>query len=272
MRDSVVVLVRAASFIALFQAAGAALFLTLFEATVPTAAAPIRHLARIATLAALALVAVHFGLEAAGLVAVAWHSALGTALCLRLAGLLLILIGLCTYRRVSGLLCMVGTAVLVCAFVSIGHTVDHAPRAVLAAVLVLHLLSITFWFGALWPLRQAVTLEAPATAAVVLERFSRIALWIVPALLIAGVTLAVLLVPGLAVFAQPYGQLLLGKLVGFGVLLGLGALNKLRLTPALRLNPAWAVVRLRRSLAIEYGVVGVVLAITAVMTGWYSPD
>ncbi len=273
MSDSVAVLVRALSFIAMFQAAGAAVFLTLFAGDLPIAAAPIRRLARIATIAAAALVVVHFSLEAAGLVAVAWHSALGTAVSLRLAGLALILTALLTPRRiVAGLLCLVGVAALVCAFASLGHTVDHSARAALAGVLVLHLIAITFWFGALWPLRQAVILETPATAAAVLERFSALALWIVPGLLFAGVTLAVLLVPGLAVFAQPYGQLLLAKIVGFSVLLGIGALNKWRWTPALRLNPSFAVWRLRRSLAIEYGLMGVVLVITAVMTGLYSPD
>ncbi len=273
MTDSVVVLVRALSFIAMFQAAGAALFLTLFGAHLPVAAAPIGRLARIATLAAAALVMTHFSLEAAGMERLAWHAAAGTALCLRLGGLLLVMVALFTGGRLAaGLCCAGGTVLLVCAFATLGHTVDHPHRGVLAALLVAHLVSVTFWFGALWPLRQAVTLEPPARAAEVLERFSRIALRMVPLLLLAGVALVVLLVPGLSVFAQPYGWLLLAKMVGFSALLGFGALNKLRLTPALRQNIASAVARLRRSLAIEYGIMGTVLAITAVMTGLYSPD
>jgi putative copper resistance protein D len=273
MTDSVVVLVRALSFIAMFQAAGAAVFLTLFRAHLSVAAAPIARLARIATLAAAALVVLHFSLEAAGMQRLAWHTAAGTALCLRLGGLLLVMSGLITERRlVAGVCCTAGTALLVGAFASLGHTVDHPHRAVLAALLAAHLLSITFWFGALWPLRQVVTLETPARAAAVLEQFSRIALRVVPALLLAGAALVLLLVPGLSVFAQPYGQLLLAKIVGFSALLGFGALNKLRLTPALRQNIGSAVARLRRSLAIEYGIMGAVLAITAVMTGLYSPD
>ncbi len=164
-----------------------------------------------------------------------------------------------------------GALVLVAAFTTLGHTVDHPHRLTLAALLAAHLVCVTFWFGALWPLRQAVTLETPATAAAVLEQFSRIALWMVPALLLAGGTLLLLLVPGWSVFAQPYGQLLLAKIVGFCVLLGFAALNKLRLTPALRTNDPSAAPRLRRSLASEYGIVCSVLAITAIMTGLYSP-
>jgi putative copper resistance protein D len=273
MTDSVVVLVRAASFIAMFQAVGAAVFLTLFRAHLSVAAAPIARLARIATLAAAALVMMHFSLESAGMQLLAWHTAAGTALSVRLGGLLLVMVGLITGGRlVAGLCCAGGTVLLVCAFATLGHTVDHPHRAALAALLVAHLVSVTFWFGALWPLRQAVTLETPARAAALLEQFSRIALRMVPLLLLAGAVLVVLLVPGLSAFAQPYGQLLLAKIAGFSALLGFGALNKLRLTPALRQNVASAGARLRRSLAIEYGIMGAVLAITAVMTGLYSPD
>ena len=280
------VLLRALSFIALFHAAGAAVFLTLFGTRLPRAAAPIARLARIATMLAAALVLVHYSLEAARLAGdfsglldsrmqqLTWRTAAGTALCLRLSGLLLVMAGLASLggRFGSGLLSIAGTLVLVAAFTLLGHTVDHPHRAVLAALLAAHLASVTFWFGALWPLRQAVTLETPATAAAVLEQFSGIAIWLVPALLLAGGTLLLLLVPGLSVFAKPYGQLLLAKIVGFSVLLGFGAMNKLRLTPALRQNAAAAVPRLRRSLAIEYLIICGVLTITALMTGLYSPD
>jgi copper resistance protein D len=94
----------------------------------------------------------------------------------------------------------------------------------------------------------------------------------VPGLLVAGGTVAVLLVPGLVVFGQPYGQLLLAKMAGYAALLGFAAWNKLRLTPALLKNDPAAVTRLRRSLASEYVLIAAVLGITAVMTGLYSPD
>jgi copper resistance protein D len=79
-------------------------------------------------------------------------------------------------------------------------------------------------------------------------------------------------VPGLFVFGQPYGQLLLAKMAGFGALMGLAALNKLRLTPALRQNNPAAAPGLRRSLMSEYLIIAAVLGITAIMTGLYSPD
>jgi putative copper resistance protein D len=202
----------------------------------------------------------------------AWHSAAGTAVRLRLSGLLLVLVGLIARRGVAGPLCIAGIIVLAAAFTVIGHTVTHPHRTELGLLLLVHLLSMAFWFGALWPLRQAVIHEAPAAAAALLERFSRMAVWIVPAVLLAGATLVVLLVPGLFVFGQPYGQLLLAKMAGFGALMGLAALNKLRLTPALRQNNPAAAPGLRRSLMSEYLIIAAVLGITAIMTGLYSPD
>jgi putative copper resistance protein D len=278
--DAVAVLARALSFIALFQAAGGALFVTLFGSRLAVCTARIKQVGRIATVGAALLLMVHFALETARLAGnfsglwdrqlqqLLWQSALGTSLRLQLAGLLLVLVGLYGSRTLS----VLGILVVVAAFATLGHTVDHPHRAVLAALLVIHLLSIVFWFGALWPLRQVVMRETPASAAAVLERFSRLAIWIVPALLLAGATLVVLLVPGLAVFATPYGELLLAKMLGFAVLMYFAALNKLRLTPALGRNDVGAAQRLRRTLLLEYLLIGAVLVITAFMTGLYSPD
>jgi putative copper resistance protein D len=290
--DAVAVLIRGLSFIAMFQAAGGAIFATFFGDSLAICGTRVRWTLRIATVAAIALLVLQFAFEAARLAgdfsglwdarlqALAWHSVMGSALRWRLLGLLLVLAGIQGYgpggvmpwRRVAAPLCLGGTLALAVAFTRVGHTVDHPHRMLLASLLLVHLLSMGFWFGALWPLRQIVVFEAPATAAAVLERFSRIAVWIVPVLLLAGASLVLLLVPGWAVFGQPYGQLLLAKAAGFAALLGFAALNKLRLTPALGRNDPAAVPRLRRSLLGEYLVIGLVLAVTAIMTGLYSPD
>ncbi len=292
MVDWIAVLVRGVSFIALIQAAGGALFLLLFGRQLPRSAMAIRRFVINATVFAIVLLLIQFSLEAtrlagelaglwdASLQTLAWHSAAGEAARLRLAGLILILVGLrmlppdgagVRRRFVFRLLSLAGIVVLIAGFTVVGHTVDHRPRAALVALLALHLLSITFWFGALWPLRVVVIREISAVAASVLERFSRMAVWIVPALLLAGATLVVLLVPGWSVFAQPYGALLLVKLAAYAGLMGIAALNKLRLTPALLLGDRTAAPRLRRALLVEYLLIAAVLIVTAVMTGLYSP-
>jgi len=284
MLDALAVLIRALSFIAIFEGVGGALFLTLFGAGMQIAADVIRHRLRLIIPAAAVLLLAYFCLEAprmAGdlsglwdrqLQQLAWHSAPGAVLRLQLIGLLLVFAGLGLRHFLADLLCVVGLLVILAGFASVGHTVDHGHRGWLVALLIVHLASVAFWFGALWPLRQAVTLETPGTAAAVLEGFSRAAVWIVPGLLVAGVSLIVLLVPGLAVFGETYGRLLLIKLSGFSALMVLAGLNKLRLTPALRQQNPRAVPRLRRVLGLEYLIIAAVLAVTALMTGLYSPD
>ena len=286
MLDALSVLIRALSFVAVFEAAGGALFVAAFGAPAGRSGAGIRRRLRLAVLAAVLLVLLHYGTEAARLAGelsglldrqmqqLVWHSASGTALCLTLPGLLLVFAGLLLPRqgKLAGLLAVAGLAAIIAAFTTMGHTVEQPHRVGLALLLSAHLASIAFWFGALWPLRQAVTLEESATAAALLERFSRFAVWIVPGLFVAGASLVLLLVPGLAVFGQTYGQLLLVKIGGFSVLMVLAGLNKVRLTPALRGNAPAAVARLRRSLLLEYLLIAAVLTVTAVMTGLYSPE
>ena len=286
MVDALSVLIRALSFVAIFEAAGGALFVAVFGTSAGRSEAGIRRRLRLAAVAAGLLVLLHYGLEAARLAGdmsglfdrqlqqLLWRTAPGTALRVTLLGLLLVFAGLLLPRRriLSGPLGVAGLAVIIVAFTTVGHTVEQPHRVGLALLLSAHLASIAFWFGSLWPLRQAVTLEASATAATLLERFSRFAVWIVPGLLVAGASLVMLLVPGLAVFGQTYGQLLLVKIGGFSGLMVLAGLNKLRLTPALRRDDPAAVFRLRRSLLLEYLIIAAVLAVTAVMTGLYSPE
>ena len=92
---------------------------------------------------------------------------------------------------------------------------------------------------------------------------------IVPCLAVAGVVMALLLVPRLAVLAQPYGWLMLGKIAGFTVLMGLAAANCRRLGPAVALGVTRA---FRRSLIADYAVLSVVLTAMAVMTSLFSPE
>jgi putative copper export protein len=90
-------------------------------------------------------------------------------------------------------------------------------------------------------------------------------------ILLAGIVMAVLLLPNVSALSEPYGELLIAKVVGFAVLMGLAAANKWRLGPALAHGPVsglW----FRRSVAAEYVLIAAVLAITAVMTSFFSPE
>jgi putative copper export protein len=164
-----------------------------------------------------------------------------------------------------------GGVIAVGGFLITGHTASaHALRPVLAPLLALHLLVVAFWFGALVPLALVLRFEPRALAVGVLQRFSALAGWTVPLILVAGLTMAWLLAGSLSVLGKPYGELLIVKLAGFGVLLGLAAYNRWRLTPTLEAARSQAA--LRRSLAAEYLLMIAVLGVTAVLTAFYSPE
>ena len=284
MPDVISAILRALSFVLLFQAAGVAIFVAMFGRRLASSLVPVRRLGRAAALAAIVLAAGHYALEAARMAGemsgmwdptlqgMAWNSPARAALICRLLGLLLIAVGL---RRGSSrwTIVAVGGAVLATgAFTLTGHTSVNVHRTALAALLMLHLLVVAFWFGALGPLYTASWRETPARAADIIERFTAVATWLVPAILLAGIVMAVLLLPNLQALSEPYGELLIAKVVGFAALMGLAAANKWRFGPALVRGPAQSGRWFRRSVVAEYVLIAVVLTITAVMTSFFSPE
>ncbi len=284
MPDVVSVILRALSFVLLFQAAGAAIFAALFGRRLGVSLVSVRRLGQAAAIAAIVSVAAHYALEAARMAGemsgmwdptlqgLAWNSPARGALICRLLGLLLIAVGL-REPRVGWTIFAVGGAVLATgAFTLTGHTSVNVHRAALAALLMLHLLVVAFWFGALWPLYAVSLQETPARASDIVERFTAVATWLVPVILLAGIVMAVLLLPNLSALTQPYGELLIAKVAGFALLIGLAAANKWRLGPTLVHGAAQSARWFRRSVAAEYALIAAVLTITAVMTSFFSPQ
>jgi len=284
MPDVVSVILRALSFVLLFQAAGVAIFVAVFGRRLASSQVSVRRLGQAAAIAAIVLVAAHYALEAARMAgemsgmwdptlqATAWNSPARAALICRLLGLLLIAVGLQDAGIRWTILAVGGAVLATAAFTLTGHTSVNAHRGALAALLMLHLLVVAFWFGALWPLYAASLRETPARASDIIERFTAVATWLVPGILLAGIVMAVLLLPNLQALSEPYGELLIAKVVGFAVLMGLAAANKWRLGAALVHGPAQSGRWFRRSVAAEYVLIAAVLAITAVMTSFFSPD
>jgi len=124
----------------------------------------------------------------------------------------------------------------------------------------------------LWPLIVASLRETPARASEIIERFTAVATWLVAVILLAGIVMAVLLLPSVSALSEPYGKLLIAKVVGFAVLMGLAAANKWRLGPALVHGSVQTGRWFRRSVAAEYVLIAAVLTITAVMTSFFSPE
>ena len=167
---------------------------------------------------------------------------------------------------------LLGAALTGASFAFMGHTAASAERWLLAPLLILHLLAIAFWFGALLPLEAAARIENQRTAAAIIERFSEIAIRVVPCVLIAGIAMAAVLLPGPSGLATPYGFSLIAKLAGFSVLMALAALNRLRLAPRISSGDGLALSALRASILAEWILIFAVICVSAVMTALFSPD
>lgn len=275
--------VRGLAFVLLFQACGAVIFLASFGRRLDRSVRPIRRLALTTALAGCAALGAHLLLDAARLTGeyagifdadmqrVAMATAGATARMLQMMAMLAIVCGLCAVGSVGRWLALAGALLALGAFLLAGHTATHPWRMILAPLLLLHLLVVAFWFGALLPLGLALRRESSRVAATVLSAFSRLALWLVPMLAAAGLALLLGIVRGVPGLDEPYGQLILVKLSAFAVLMGLAALNKLRLVPALERGVPSATHALQASMAVEAAIIVGVLATTAVLTSFYSP-
>jgi putative copper resistance protein D len=275
---------RSASFVALFQAAGMALFLATFGRALRASLAPMRRFARLSAAAAAVLLAAQYALEAArmagdmsGLIdpslqLMAMRSARSLVLAVRLVGLSVVAFAVGRRGHAAALMSIVGAVAVAASFMLSGHTVAHPQRWLLAPLLTIHVMIVAFWFGALLPLYLACTHETPAVAGHVTQAFSRIAVWLVPGIFAAGCLLALVLVRHLAGLRTGYGVSLLAKFAGFVLLMGLAAANKRRFGPAIAGGGARALTAFRCSLGVEYALICAVLSVTAVMTTFYSPD
>lgn len=283
MPDFISAAFRALSFVALMQASGVSIFLALFQIT-HESSATIRRLGRASAILGLALGLAHVALESSrmagdfegmwdwGLQHRVLTSSMGAASGLRCAGLLLLYAGLRGDGALRQLLAITGAGFALFSFALIGHTSVNPSRWLLAPVLLGHLWIVAFWFGSLWPLLIVTRLESPVAASAIVERFSRMAVWLVPGILIAGIVLACVLLPNLAALTDSYGILLLTKVAAFALLMVLAAANKWRFGPAIQRGEPARTAMFRRMVMAEYGLIVGVLFVTAVMTSFYSPD
>ena len=285
--DALSAALRAVSFTLLLNAAGVPIFLAAFGHLMPRSLPDVRKLGWTLAISAMVFVAAHQALEAARMAGemngvldpamqkMALESRAGAAFAARMVGLALVAIGLRRYAAGSAnaagstVAALLGTLLTIISFTLQGHTTTTPHRAAAAALVLLHLLVVAFWLGALWPLYMAAKKEPPAIAARVIDRFSSKATWVVPLILLAGIGLTAILLPSLDTFRHAYGQLLLVKLAGFAVLMAMASLNKWSFGPACAAGNTAA---FERTVIVEFILISVVLTATAIMTMFYSPD
>ena len=195
-----------------------------------------------------------------------WQTPVGTGLAIRVAGLVLVLLGL----RLPGIglpIAAGGGLAALWSFTGVGHVAD-AGALWLELLLLLHLAFAAFWIGILSPLRTlAGDPEGLSLAAGLGHRFGRIAAVTVPLLIAAGIVMAWRLVGSIeALLATSYGLTLLAKTGGVACLLAAAAANKLRFVPAMRAGDRSGAAALRRSIVVEWAAVCLVLLATAALT------
>jgi putative copper resistance protein D len=271
-------------FIALFQAAGAALFLALYERqTAPAVADRLRLVARVAALVALVAAVLHYVLTPArmagdfgstfdpALESLLLRSSSGSAHIVRVVGLAVLLLALDRASRINTWAACIGAALALLSFALMGHTVIHPQRWMLAPLLLVHVVVAAVWLGALAGLYIAARDTGTASAPLV-ARFSRHAGTAVPAIFVCGFLMSVLFIRSFDEFATPYGAMVLGKALGFAALMALAAQNKWRLGPRLSAGDASSVQALQRTVKAEWALIAVVLVATAVVTSLYAPE
>jgi putative copper resistance protein D len=282
--DALVIALRAIAFVALFQAAGGAIFLTVYERSLALPSADtVRNVARAAALVALCATVLSYVLTPArmagdfgstfdpSLESLLLRSNSGTAHIVRVVGLAVLLLALDRASVWQLRAATVGAALALGSFALMGHTVIHAQRWALAPLLLAHVGVAAFWVGGLTGLYVGVR-DTGVRAAALVARFSTHAVRLVPAILVAGVLMAVLFVRSFAELATPYGAMVVGKTAAFAALVALAARNKWRFGPRLAAGEEGAAAGLRRTIVTEWLIIAVVLVATAAMTSLFAPE
>jgi copper resistance protein D len=286
--DAAVVTARAATYAATMAASGGVFFLVYSYGLLDSGcAARIRRMIRllviVAALAGGAMILVTAasmsgdagGLIDAGLARMILQAGEGRASLVRLIGLILIGANL-TARRSPPAMALLGSAAAATSFAWTGHV--HSLGSVLPAAwlpalaIVVHLLAVAFWLGALTPLLMVAGDADMARIAAAARRFGAAALIVVGALLAAGAGLLCLLLRNVGdLWNDDYGRLVLTKIILVCGLLALAAVNHLRLTPRLFAYDEGALRALKRSIMAELAVAGCVLVVTAALTTLTGP-
>ncbi len=235
---------------------------------------------QVALLAALALVASVLGFMLRGaaltggadgmidpeMLGLLWQTSVGDVLVYRITGAILIIAGV--FIPLFGQwIALAGGLLALWSFAQIGHIPELEPTGV-RLLLLLHLLGVAFWIGILGPLRTlSLRQEYLSDAAKLGHRFGQMASVIVPAMILAGLIMAWMLLGDVrALTTTGYGQTLLIKIALVGVVLTLAAANKLRFVPAMQAGDDKAARHLARSIEIETTVILMVLVATATLT------
>ncbi|MCC2605332.1 copper resistance D family protein [Planctobacterium marinum] len=206
-----------------------------------------------------------------------WDSSIGDGTLLRGLGLVLAIFAIKSHIKFKSVVlsnCIkqsilgVSLIVLSYTFTFIGHVSELGVFEKI--LLMLHVLVMAWWFGALFPLKQACHEPDYEQLYSLMDKFGRQASIAVSLLLIAGLWLAFQLVGNVEeMFSSSYGQTLLLKLALVTSILGIAAKHKLKLVPQLKNKDGREA--LSKSISIEMVVAFAILSVTAGLTSVVGP-
>lgn len=170
--------------------------------------------------------------------------------------------------------CVLQALLVICLFVFsysytlVGHVSDLG--VIEKGLLMVHVIVMAWWFGALYPLKQASNNTNYEQLHHLMEVFGKQASVMVTLLLLAGLILAIQLLGSVeALFSSSYGQALLVKLFLVTCILAIAAKHKLKLVPQLKNNIGREV--LSKSISTEMIIAFAILTITAGLTSVVGP-
>ncbi|MCA3379530.1 MAG: CopD family protein [Roseomonas sp.] len=282
--DGITVIIRAAYYIATIGAAGLGLFAIGFGHRLEPAEAAKLHRTLLGAIAAglllsvLALALRVLVLTAGASVfnadvwAAVMRSRIGDAFWLRAAGLLLLTAAITTWR-IGSAITAIGALLVVASYAAMGHSMLFAPRQEIAALVAVHLTFVAFWVGSLPPLLWIAHRRDGASAARLIQDWSKAAIWAVGTMVITGLLLSWYLTLRLErLFDAWHGWALAWKVLAVLAALGLALLNRQRHTPALARGDAGAGAGLAASIRLEMLLVALAFYAAAEMVSVHPVD
>jgi putative copper resistance protein D len=283
--DAAVVAATAAGYAATLGAAGGVFFLKINHALIaPPVCRTIRRL--VGTLSVIAVLAGGMRISAlagsmsgelagmfdASLARMILQSGEGRTAFMRVAGLLLVTPAVLKGGSRPAAPAVIGALIAATSFAWGGHAHAAAPSVPAILLVSVHLLAAAFWIGALAPLLLISSHGDLPQVALTAARFGAAAVFVVGALVAAGLGLLWILLGSLSgLWASTYGRCVSIKLGLVALLLCFAAFNKLRLTPRLLAEDERAAKSLRRSIGFEMLLVGLILVVTATFTTLSGP-
>ena len=189
----------------------------------------------------------------------------GKAALLSLLGFIIIYFSCLKQSIVFYLLSVVGISSLLLSFVMFGHSTKHG--LVGQFLIIIHLVGLSYWIGALLPLRKMCNFIDKEKLKIVAHLFGIYAIGYVGVLITAGLIFSYILLGNIsALISTDYGNILLIKMIVVSTLLSLGAINKFKIIPNLSIDQNLGLKRLKKSIQTEILCVLLIFFLTSLLT------